>query len=140
MRKDQNREFSLVPQNSGHALLLLLMFLVFLQNVQYNRSWIDAAGLSVFQSTEGERIAAPPLSQEEGLKALKALNEKYDSKFEKLAEKYGSMTSLKGTANSMYHEGDTSSITLELKDGMYLQVKSGSAIFTPYQGNSFSFK
>ncbi len=33
--------------------------------------------------------AASPLTQEEGKKALKALNEKYDLKFEKLAEKYG---------------------------------------------------
>ena len=53
---------------------------------------------------------------------------------------FDSMTSLKGTANSMYREGDTSSITLELKDDMYLQIKSGSAIFSPYQGNSFSFR
>ena len=56
MRKDQIRELSLVPQNSGNALLLLLMFLVFLQDVQHKRSGIDAAGLSVFQSTEGKRM------------------------------------------------------------------------------------
>ena len=48
--------------------------------------------------------------------------------------------SLKGKNSMMFTQGDTTSITLDLKDGMYLQIQSGSAIFTPDQGNSFSFK
>lgn len=47
---------------------------------------------------------------------------------------------LYGLKNGLYHEGSTTSISLDLKDGQYLQIMLGSVIFTPYQGNSFSFK
>lgn len=48
--------------------------------------------------------------------------------------------SLTGKQRSSYEDGDTTEITLNLKEGQYVEVREGSAIFTPYAGNSFSFK
>lgn len=47
---------------------------------------------------------------------------------------------LKGKQRSSYTEGDTTEITLNLQEGQYVGVDNGDAIFTPYAGNSFSFK
>lgn len=60
--------------------------------------------------------------------------------YDEFSVNFDSMTGLHGTQYSLYKEGDTSSITYDLKDGMILQIKSGSGIFTPYTGNGFSFK
>ena len=57
-----------------------------------------------------------------------------------LSVDFDKYVSLKGKNSMMFTQGDTTSITLDLKDGMYLQIQSGSAIFTPDKGNSFSFK
>lgn len=53
---------------------------------------------------------------------------------------FDDFNTLYGEESSMYDEGDTTNITYNLKNGMYLQIKGGSAAFTPYKGNSFSFK
>lgn len=45
-----------------------------------------------------------------------------------------------GSENILYHEGDATYITIVVEDGQYLEVKHGDAIFTPYQGNSFTFR
>lgn len=37
-------------------------------------------------------------------------------------------------------EGKTLSVSWELKDGQYICIENGSVIFTPFAGNSFSFK
>lgn len=45
-----------------------------------------------------------------------------------------------GKANFLYTEGDTTSYAIELLDNWYVVITTGSILFTPYKGNSFSFK
>lgn len=48
--------------------------------------------------------------------------------------------SLYGPKYVLYNEGDSSFISWELKEGQYIHIDNGSAYFTPYKGNSFTFK
>ena len=45
-----------------------------------------------------------------------------------------------GEGSNMYYQGTTTCFSWELKEGQYVDIMQGSAIFTPFQGNSFSFK
>ncbi len=45
-----------------------------------------------------------------------------------------------GKSNFLYTEGNTTSYTIELRDNWYVVITTGSIIFTPFAGNSFTFK
>lgn len=47
---------------------------------------------------------------------------------------------IKSPEQASYKEGETSEITLTLQKGQYVEVSKGSAVFTPYTGNHFSFR
>lgn len=47
---------------------------------------------------------------------------------------------LKGKSNFLYEQGDTTSYSLDLKEGWYVVITTGSIIFSPYTGNNFTFK
>ena len=62
------------------------------------------------------------------------------SMYDEFTVNFDKYVSLHGPGSALYNEGETSFVTLDLKEGMYIQIQSGSAIFSPYSGNSFSFK
>lgn len=53
---------------------------------------------------------------------------------------YDNFYALHGKDNSLNYEGETNYISVVLKNGQYISIEDGSAIFTPFAGNSFSFK
>ena len=44
------------------------------------------------------------------------------------------------TENGLYKDGQQTFVSWELIDGQYIEISSGSAVFSPYQGNRFTFK
>lgn len=48
--------------------------------------------------------------------------------------------SLTGIDTYSYDVGDTTQVSWELKEGQYVEIGTSSAVFTPFTGNSFSFK
>jgi len=49
-------------------------------------------------------------------------------------------TRITGVENWMYSEGDVNSVNWDLKEGQYISIEEGSVIFTPFKGNTFTFK
>lgn len=47
---------------------------------------------------------------------------------------------LKGKRCVLYSEGDTTTYSIELKDGWYVVITTGSILFSPFTGNTFKFK
>lgn len=47
---------------------------------------------------------------------------------------------ISGPDSSIYEVGDATSVSWQLMNGQYLIIERGTAVFTPFTGNSFTFK